>query len=245
MTLSLFLSVFLVHSGSFLGQRSQEPDPRPQWDRHPDLSSQRRAQTEDHLVRQWSPHREWVKWHHESKTEKYYISHKLTSKATDGNREYESVHRAVVGIQLPNPSSVVKKPPVSRLAIDAPEDHTRKVDDDTVILSNVQSGSSAVYQCNASNEFGYLMANAFVNVLGELRSLDMQARGEDAASADLDCTSFRSWGAKSAHSTQQGVPGHRQQPRVTSLCLLWITHTNHHMVMLLFETLKENFSLYF
>ncbi|XP_027128101.1 neuronal cell adhesion molecule a isoform X11 [Larimichthys crocea] len=49
----------------------------------------------------------------------------------------------------------------------APEDRSRKVDDDTVILSNVQSGSSAVYQCNASNEFGYLMANAFVNVLAE------------------------------------------------------------------------------
>nr|XP_057933263.1 neuronal cell adhesion molecule a isoform X17 [Doryrhamphus excisus] len=49
----------------------------------------------------------------------------------------------------------------------APEDHTRKVDDDTVILSNVQSGSSAVYQCNASNEFGYLIANAFVSVLAE------------------------------------------------------------------------------
>ncbi|XP_061817407.1 neuronal cell adhesion molecule a isoform X2 [Nerophis lumbriciformis] len=49
----------------------------------------------------------------------------------------------------------------------APEDHTRKVEDDTVILSNVQSGSSAVYQCNASNEFGYLIANAFVNVLAQ------------------------------------------------------------------------------
>ncbi|XP_061662961.1 neuronal cell adhesion molecule a isoform X2 [Syngnathoides biaculeatus] len=49
----------------------------------------------------------------------------------------------------------------------APEDHTRKVDGDTVILSRVQSGSSAVYQCNASNEFGYLMANAFVSVLAE------------------------------------------------------------------------------
>ncbi|XP_068442971.1 neuronal cell adhesion molecule a isoform X3 [Clinocottus analis] len=49
----------------------------------------------------------------------------------------------------------------------APEDHSRKVEDDTVILSNVQTGSSAVYQCNASNEFGYLMANAFVNVLAE------------------------------------------------------------------------------
>ncbi|XP_074554666.1 neuronal cell adhesion molecule-like isoform X2 [Halichoeres trimaculatus] len=49
----------------------------------------------------------------------------------------------------------------------APEDHSRKVEGDTVILSNVQSGSSAVYQCNASNEFGYLLANAFVNVLAE------------------------------------------------------------------------------
>ncbi|XP_050933598.1 neuronal cell adhesion molecule a isoform X3 [Lates calcarifer] len=48
-----------------------------------------------------------------------------------------------------------------------PEEHGRKVEDDTVILSNVQSGSSAVYQCNASNEFGYLLANAFVNVLAE------------------------------------------------------------------------------
>lgn len=50
---------------------------------------------------------------------------------------------------------------------DAPKDDSRKVDDDTVILSHVQSGSSAVYQCNASNEFGYLLANAFVSVLGE------------------------------------------------------------------------------
>ncbi|XP_056132630.1 LOW QUALITY PROTEIN: neuronal cell adhesion molecule a [Lampris incognitus] len=49
----------------------------------------------------------------------------------------------------------------------APQDPSRKVEEDTVILSNVQTGSSAVYQCNASNEFGYLMANAFVNVLAE------------------------------------------------------------------------------
>lgn len=56
---------------------------------------------------------------------------------------------------------------VPPLVTDAPEDRSRKVDDDTVILSNVQSGTSAVYQCNASNEFGYLLANAFVNVLGE------------------------------------------------------------------------------
>uniref|UniRef100_A0A8K9XTC9 Neuronal cell adhesion molecule n=1 Tax=Oncorhynchus mykiss TaxID=8022 RepID=A0A8K9XTC9_ONCMY len=51
--------------------------------------------------------------------------------------------------------------------IDSPKDTSRKVEDDTVILSDVQTGSSAVYQCNASNEFGYLLANAFVNVLAE------------------------------------------------------------------------------
>ena len=49
---------------------------------------------------------------------------------------------------------------------DAPLDPSRKVEEDTVILNHVQSGSSAVYQCNASNEFGYLLANAFVSVLG-------------------------------------------------------------------------------
>uniref|UniRef100_A0A8B9VVV9 Neuronal cell adhesion molecule n=1 Tax=Anas zonorhyncha TaxID=75864 RepID=A0A8B9VVV9_9AVES len=49
----------------------------------------------------------------------------------------------------------------------APEDPSRKVDGDTIIFSAVQERSSAVYQCNASNEYGYLLANAFVNVLGK------------------------------------------------------------------------------
>uniref|UniRef100_A0A8C6XKR9 Neuronal cell adhesion molecule n=1 Tax=Naja naja TaxID=35670 RepID=A0A8C6XKR9_NAJNA len=47
----------------------------------------------------------------------------------------------------------------------APEDPSRKVDGDTIIFTNVQERSSAVYQCNASNEYGYLLANAFVNIL--------------------------------------------------------------------------------
>uniref|UniRef100_A0A8C9W9N5 Neuronal cell adhesion molecule n=1 Tax=Scleropages formosus TaxID=113540 RepID=A0A8C9W9N5_SCLFO len=45
--------------------------------------------------------------------------------------------------------------------------HNRKVEDDSIIFTHVQAGSSAVYQCNASNEFGYLLGNAFVNVLAE------------------------------------------------------------------------------
>ncbi|XP_076158546.1 neuronal cell adhesion molecule-like isoform X7 [Alosa pseudoharengus] len=49
----------------------------------------------------------------------------------------------------------------------APEDSRRKVEGDTIMFEDVVSGSSAVYQCNASNEHGYLLANAFVNVLSE------------------------------------------------------------------------------
>ncbi|XP_059833819.1 neuronal cell adhesion molecule a isoform X4 [Hypanus sabinus] len=49
----------------------------------------------------------------------------------------------------------------------APSDISRKVMEDTISFTKVHTSSSAVYQCNASNEHGYLMANAFVNVLAE------------------------------------------------------------------------------
>uniref|UniRef100_A0A670ZE56 Neurofascin n=1 Tax=Pseudonaja textilis TaxID=8673 RepID=A0A670ZE56_PSETE len=42
---------------------------------------------------------------------------------------------------------------------------SREVNGDTVMFRDIQSGSSGVYQCNASNEHGYLLANAFVSVL--------------------------------------------------------------------------------
>uniref|UniRef100_A0A673H606 Neural cell adhesion molecule L1 n=1 Tax=Sinocyclocheilus rhinocerous TaxID=307959 RepID=A0A673H606_9TELE len=41
----------------------------------------------------------------------------------------------------------------------------RQVLGDTILFHSVQIGSSAVHQCNASNEHGYLLANAFVNIL--------------------------------------------------------------------------------
>ncbi|XP_062850714.1 neuronal cell adhesion molecule a [Trichomycterus rosablanca] len=50
---------------------------------------------------------------------------------------------------------------------DSPQDSNIKKEGNIITLSNVQSGSSAVYQCNASNEFGYLLANAFVSVIAE------------------------------------------------------------------------------
>ncbi|XP_068568736.1 neurofascin homolog (chicken) a isoform X3 [Cebidichthys violaceus] len=46
-----------------------------------------------------------------------------------------------------------------------PHSPSRQVLGDTIIFRLVQMGSSAVYQCNASNQHGYLMANAFVSVL--------------------------------------------------------------------------------
>ncbi|XP_028426198.1 neuronal cell adhesion molecule a isoform X2 [Perca flavescens] len=98
----------------------------------------------------------------------------------------------------------------------APEDHSRKVDDDTVILSYVQTGSSAVYQCNASNEFGYLLANAFVNVLAEApRVLTPPNRVYQVITnnpALLHCASFGSpiptitWFKDSQTSVKNGDP---------------------------------------
>ncbi|XP_041744412.1 neurofascin isoform X9 [Coregonus clupeaformis] len=42
---------------------------------------------------------------------------------------------------------------------------SRSVVGDTIMFRSVQMGSSAVYQCNASNDHGYLLANAFVSIL--------------------------------------------------------------------------------
>uniref|UniRef100_A0A8C9ZEP1 Neurofascin homolog (chicken) a n=1 Tax=Sander lucioperca TaxID=283035 RepID=A0A8C9ZEP1_SANLU len=47
----------------------------------------------------------------------------------------------------------------------SPQNPSRQVLGDTIIFRSVQMGSSAVYQCNASNQHGYLLANAFVSVL--------------------------------------------------------------------------------
>ncbi|KAM5204410.1 neuronal cell adhesion molecule isoform 15-T34 [Hipposideros larvatus] len=78
----------------------------------------------------------------------------------------------------------------------APDDPSRKIDGDTIIFSNVQERSSAVYQCNASNEYGYLLANAFVNVLAEPPRILTPANTLYQVIADrpalLDCVFFGS-----------------------------------------------------
>lgn len=59
------------------------------------------------------------------------------------------------------------------MSVAAPPNPNREVAGDTIIFRDTQISSRAVYQCNTSNEHGYLLANAFVSVLGEcaLRSL--------------------------------------------------------------------------
>uniref|UniRef100_A0A7N5JT77 Neuronal cell adhesion molecule n=1 Tax=Ailuropoda melanoleuca TaxID=9646 RepID=A0A7N5JT77_AILME len=78
----------------------------------------------------------------------------------------------------------------------APDDPSRKIDGDTIIFSSVQERSSVVYQCNASNEYGYLLANAFVNVLAEPPRILTAANTLYQVIADrpalLDCAFFGS-----------------------------------------------------
>ncbi|XP_034369643.1 neuronal cell adhesion molecule isoform X31 [Arvicanthis niloticus] len=93
------------------------------------------------------------------------------------------------------------KPRISWLTNGVPieialDDPSRKIDGDTIIFSNVQESSSAVYQCNASNKYGYLLANAFVNVLAEppriLTSANTLYQVISNRPALLDCAFFGS-----------------------------------------------------
>ncbi|XP_035376417.1 neurofascin homolog (chicken) a isoform X17 [Electrophorus electricus] len=73
---------------------------------------------------------------------------------------------------------------------------SRKVVDDAIIFNSVQIGSSAVYQCNASNEHGYLLANAFVSVLDMAPRLlgprNQLIKVIEQSRAMLDCPFFGS-----------------------------------------------------
>ncbi|KAI9519748.1 hypothetical protein NQZ68_025887 [Dissostichus eleginoides] len=98
----------------------------------------------------------------------------------------------------------------------SPKDLSRKVEDDTIIFTDVQTGSSAVFQCNVSNDYGYLLSNAFVNVLSETpRVLTPSNKVYQVIKnhpALIDCASFGSpipkitWFKDSRSSTLDGDP---------------------------------------
>nr|XP_020478035.1 neuronal cell adhesion molecule-like [Monopterus albus] len=97
-----------------------------------------------------------------------------------------------------------------------PAELSRKVEDDTIIFTDVQSGSSAVYQCNVSNDYGYLLSNAFVNVLSEpprvLTPANQVYQVIKNHQALIDCASFGSpipkitWFKDTRSSTLDGDP---------------------------------------
>ncbi|XP_068595287.1 neuronal cell adhesion molecule-like [Brachionichthys hirsutus] len=98
----------------------------------------------------------------------------------------------------------------------SPKDPSRKVEDDTIIFTDVQTESSAVYQCNVSNNYGYLMSNAFINVLSEpprvLTASNKVYQVIKNHRALIDCASFGSpipevsWFKGSRSSTLDGYP---------------------------------------
>ena len=51
-----------------------------------------------------------------------------------------------------------------------PEDARRKVEPNKLRYKNVTKTDAQVVQCNASNVHGYIFANAYLNVLGEIPS---------------------------------------------------------------------------
>ncbi|KAK2851707.1 hypothetical protein Q5P01_007983 [Channa striata] len=72
----------------------------------------------------------------------------------------------------------------------------RQVSGDTLTFRSVTAANTAVYQCNASNDYGYLLANAFVNVLHAVPRIH-GARNElikvtEGSRVFLDCLYFGS-----------------------------------------------------
>uniref|UniRef100_A0A3B3CW53 Neural cell adhesion molecule L1 n=1 Tax=Oryzias melastigma TaxID=30732 RepID=A0A3B3CW53_ORYME len=75
-------------------------------------------------------------------------------------------------------------------------DQRRALLGDTIIFRSVEIGTSAVYQCNASNQHGYLLANAFVSVL-DMRPMMLGPKNQHIQVIEnnhtfLDCPYFGS-----------------------------------------------------
>ncbi|XP_039507868.1 neurofascin isoform X2 [Pimephales promelas] len=96
------------------------------------------------------------------------------------------------GIPRPQIQWLVNGEPIS----DAPKSPGRQVSEDTLFFSAVVPDSAAVFQCNASNQYGYIMANAFLAVMDmkpRLLSLrDELVKTTEGNNTHLDCPYFGS-----------------------------------------------------
>uniref|UniRef100_A0A672MXQ9 Neurofascin n=1 Tax=Sinocyclocheilus grahami TaxID=75366 RepID=A0A672MXQ9_SINGR len=96
------------------------------------------------------------------------------------------------GIPRPQIQWLVNGEPIS----DAPKSPGRQVSGDTLTFRAVVPDSAAVFQCNASNQYGYIMANAFLAVM-DMRPRLLGPRDElikttEGNHTHLDCPYFGS-----------------------------------------------------
>ncbi|XP_078277075.1 neurofascin homolog (chicken) a isoform X5 [Rhinoraja longicauda] len=89
----------------------------------------------------------------------YWLNEPLNLVLAPG--EYGRLLCRANGNPKPNIQWLVNGEPMEKVR----QNVNREVSGDTIIFREAQIGTSAVYQCNASNEHGYLLANAFVSVL--------------------------------------------------------------------------------
>ncbi|XP_051516802.1 neurofascin-like isoform X2 [Myxocyprinus asiaticus] len=96
------------------------------------------------------------------------------------------------GIPQPQIQWLVNGEPI----MDAPRSPGRQVSGDTLTFHSVVPDSAAVFQCNASNQYGYIMANAFLAVM-DMKPRLLGPRDELVKSTEgnrtlLDCPYFGS-----------------------------------------------------
>ncbi|XP_043079947.1 neurofascin isoform X1 [Puntigrus tetrazona] len=96
------------------------------------------------------------------------------------------------GIPRPQIQWLVNGEPIS----DAPKSPGRQVSGDTLTFRAVVPDSAAVFQCNASNQYGYIMANAFLAVMDMRPRLlgpkDELIKTTEGNNTHLDCPYFGS-----------------------------------------------------
>ncbi|XP_016104092.1 neurofascin-like [Sinocyclocheilus grahami] len=96
------------------------------------------------------------------------------------------------GIPRPQMQWLVNGEPIS----DAPKSPGRQVSGDTLMFRAVVPDSAAVFQCNASNQYGYIMANAFLAVMDMKPRLlvprDELIKTTEGNNTHLDCPYFGS-----------------------------------------------------
>uniref|UniRef100_A0A8C1JQ05 Neurofascin-like n=1 Tax=Cyprinus carpio TaxID=7962 RepID=A0A8C1JQ05_CYPCA len=96
------------------------------------------------------------------------------------------------GIPRPQIQWLVNGEPIS----DAPKSPGRQVSGDTLTFRAVVPDSAAVFQCNASNQYGYIMANAFLAVMDMKPRLlgprDELIKTTEGNHTHLDCPYFGS-----------------------------------------------------